>query len=415
MPTQTYTYAWKSRRTNPGYLGLFIDGFVSTMREVGYSERSIEKHIHSIAHLGEWLDGQDIALSQIDERVISRFAKHRCTCPSRRIRKPVSGRDRGRVNRFVDFLRWQEAIPPPFEPEQDNEPPQVQTFGDWLAHRRGLSAASICTLKRRVLILLPMLGDEPEHYDVAGVRHVIHTLAQTRGIAEMKALCQALRSFLRFLATSGVCSPRLVEAVPTVPHWRLSSLPKYLPPADVERLLTVWTGSDSRSLRNQAILLLLARLGLRARDVVTLRLDAIDWQQATLQVLGKSRQPAKLPLPQAVGDALLAYLHSARPALAVPEVFLRLRPPQGALSSSAAISGIVDDTLNRAGIHNPPARGAHVLRHSAATALLRDGATLEEVSVILRHRSTDTTAHYAKVAIGPLRALAQPWPAGASC
>ena len=148
---------------------------------------------------------------------------------------------------------------------------------------------------------------------------------------------------------------------------------------------------------------------------MTLRIDDIHWEAATLLVKGKTGRQTRLPLPQDVGDALLAYLECARGALAVPEVFLSLRAPLGPLSSSSAISGIVKLTLVRAEVENPSAWGTHLLCHSAATAMLREGATLQEVSMILRHRSTDMSAHYAKVDVNVLQKLTQPWPEGAPC
>ncbi len=415
MQTRQYFYASKARGSNPGDLSPFIDGFANELLEQGYSTRSIEKHVHSIAHFGEWVQIKNMVVEDIGDDAIAGFSKHRCTCPSRRVRQPISDRDMGRIDRFVESLRRQGVLPTLTETEVDSDTDSVRAFGDWLCHCRGLSPASVYSLKRAITKLLPLLGDDPERYDVATVRQVIHTVAQDCGKSEAKALCNALRSYLKFLAASGLCASVLVDAVPTIPHWRLSSLPRYLTTPEVESALDAWVGSDHRSLRNRAILLLLARLGLRARDIVTLRIDDIDWHEATLHVLGKSRRPARLPLPQDVGDALLGYLESARPPLAIPEVFLRLRPPYGPLRSSAAVSGIVDFTLTRAGIENPPARGANLLRHSAATAMLCDGATLDEVSTILRHRSIDMSAHYAKVDVEQLQKLAQPWPEGGPC
>lgn len=415
MQTRQYCYASKARESNPGDLGPFIDGFANEILELGYSSRSIEKHVHSIAHFGEWIQIRNVVAEDIDDDVIACFGRHRCACPSRRVRKPISGRDIGRIHRFVESLRQRGVLCTPAEAEVDSDTESVRAFGNWLCNCRGLSPASVYSLKRAVTKLLPLLGGDPGDYDVVTVRQVIHTVAKECGKSEAKALCNALRSYLKFLTASGLCTPLLVDAVPTVAHWRLSSLPRYITAGELERVIDMWGGSDNRSLRNRAIVLLLARLGLRARDIVTLRIDDIDWHEATLQVLGKSRRSARLPLPQDVGDALLAYLESARPSLTTHEVFLRLRPPIGPLRSSAAVSGIVDTTLTLAGIENPPVRGANLLRHSAATAMLRDGATLDEVSTILRHRSIDTTAHYAKVDVKQLRELAQPWPEGGSC
>lgn len=415
MQARQYFYASKTRRSDPGDLGPFTDCFSDELLEVGYSARSIEKHVHSIAHFGEWVQVKGIAVADIDDDVTAAFGKHRCTCPSRRVRKPIADRDIGRIGRFLESLRRQGVLPAIAETEVESASGSVQAFGDWLRNCRGLSPASVDSLERAVAKLLPLLGDEPECYDVATVRRVIHTVAKECGKSETKALCNALRSYLKFLAASGACIAALVDAVPTVPHWRLSSLPRYITAAEMERVVNVWIGSEHRSLRNRAILLLLARLGLRARDIVALRIGDIDWGAATLNVCGKSRRPARLPLPQDVGDALLVYLESARPLLAVPEVFLRLRPPYGRLRSSSVVSDIVARTLTLAGIENPPTRGANLLRHSAATAMLRDGATLDEVATILRHRSIDMTAHYAKVDVKQLQKLAQPWPEGGPC
>ena len=168
-------------------------------------------------------------------------------------------------------------------------------------------------------------------------------------------------------------------------------------------------------LRNRAVLLLLARLGLRAGDIVNLRLEDIDWDEGTLRVLGKGRREVRLPLPQDAGDALLIYLEQARPPVTIDRVFLCLCAPYRAFTSSVVVSNIVRSALARAGISNPPSRGTNLLRHSAATSMLRAGATLDAVSTVLRHRSLDTTTHYAKVDIAMLKPIAQPWPGGAPC
>jgi len=413
MSGQPYFYASKSRRSNPGPLGPLIDRFTGELLELGFSAQSIENHVCSVAHFGEWIQNNGILINEIDNDVVSHFGLHCCSCPSRRVHKPVSGRDMGRIVQFVEFLRQQRVLVPSPEPETAAE--SVQMFGNWLAIVRGLSVATVYSYKRAVITLLPLLGEDSRAYDVARVRQVVHTVARDCGIARTKSLCTALRSYLRYLATSDLCQSALVDAVPTVPHWRLSSLPRYITPADLERVTGVWVDTDCRSLRNRAVILLLARLGLRARDIVTLRINDIDWCEATLHVTGKSHRPARLPLPQDVGDAVWAYLESGRPQLAIPEVFLRLRPPHGALHSSAAVSGIVDITLKLAGIEDPPARGANLLRHTAATTMLRGGATLDEVATILRHRSRDMTAHYAKIDVDQLQKLAQPWPESELC
>lgn len=165
---------------------------------------------------------------------------------------------------------------------------------------------------------------------------------------------------------------------------------------------------QARSVCAIAILLLLVRLGLRAGDVRTLRLDDIDWREGSLRVSGKSRRHARLPLPQEVGDALLAYLDRARPSTSLPVVFLRHKTPCAALRPPS-ISSIVRLALLRARI-DAPSYGAHLLRHSAATQMLQGGASMEQIQAVLRHASLETTAIYAKVDTAALRTIAQPWP-----
>jgi site-specific recombinase XerD len=188
-------------------------------------------------------------------------------------------------------------------------------------------------------------------------------------------------------------------------------LPRYIGVAEVERLIATCDLTTPAGARDRAVLLLLARLGLRAGDVVALRLDAIDWQQATLTVRGKGRRETKLPLPQDAGDAVLDYLKRGRPCVARDELFLMANAPFRSLRGST-VSSIVCRALDRGGIA-APTKGANLLRHSAATAMLRGGATLDMVGAVLRHRSADMTAHYAKVDVLMLQQIAQPWPGDA--
>ncbi len=287
MQAQQYFYASNTRRSSPGGLGSLIDRFSDDLLELGYAPRSIEKHVQSIAHFGEWIQISDIVVNDIDNDVIARFGSHRCRCPSRRIRKSVSARDVGRIVRFFEFLRQQGilVVRPENGAVSENEP--VRLFGDWSVTCRGLSPASVDSFKRAVNILLPLLGDDPGAYDVTTVHQAIYTIAKDCGMSKTKSLCTALRSYLKYLATSGLCQSVLVDAVPTVPYWRLSSLPRYITPVELQKVTNVWVGRDCRSVRNRAVILLLARLGLRARDIVTLTIDDIDWCAATLHVIGK--------------------------------------------------------------------------------------------------------------------------------
>jgi integrase len=178
---------------------------------------------------------------------------------------------------------------------------------------------------------------------------------------------------------------------------------------EVDRLIAACDGAEPGRLRDRAILLMLARLGLRAGDVAHLRLTDIDWNNGTLQVTGKGRYQVRLPLPQDVGDALLRYLECRPANLNTDHVFIRSIAPYRPFASGDGVSSVVRHALQRANI-NSPAKGAHLLRHTAATEMLRNGVPLNQAGLVLRHRSIDMTAYYAKADVGLLQQIAQPWP-----
>ena len=222
-----------------------------------------------------------------------------------------------------------------------------------------------------------------------------------------------MRAFLRFLAATGQCPDGLLHAVPRYANWQLASTPRYLEPKDVEKVIGACRGDDALGARDRAVVLLLARLGLRASEVAGLTFDDVDWQNGRIAVCGKGRRQEWLPLPQEIGDAIVVFLRLGRPTLQVPQVFTTILAPHRPMTR-AAVTHVVRSALRRAGI-TAPINGAHVLRHSAATAMLRNGASLAGVGAVLRHRSPRTTAHYAKVDFGLLSEIAQPWPEVSSC
>jgi site-specific recombinase XerD len=206
----------------------------------------------------------------------------------------------------------------------------------------------------------------------------------------------------------------LDAAIPRVAHWRLAALPRSLPPDDVERVIASCDPVSPVGRRDRAILLLLARLGLRAGDVAHLRLCDIDWQEAWIQVRGKSRHEARLPLTQEVGQAIVDYLQNGRPRTSLDLVFIRSRAPLRAFGH-AAVTAIVARAIKRAGIMRPSRGAAYLLRHSVATSMLRQGASLQDIGALLRHCSIETTQIYAKVDVTALQSIAQPWPEVQSC
>jgi site-specific recombinase XerD len=293
--------------------------------------------------------------------------------------------------------------------------PLLDDYQSWLRAHRGLSERTIARHLRHLHKLLPELGTATLDYDAARIRNVVRESRERTGLADLRTITSALRSYLRFLAGVGLCRPNLDHAIPPVLQWRLSSLPRYLAGADVERVIASCDQLTRGRLRDRVILLLLARLGLRAGDVAGLRLSDIDWTSGMLRLSGKARRQVRLPLPQDVGDALLAYIEQERPRVYQEAVFLTMVAPYRSFARSSHVSTIVALALKRAGISDPPSAGASLLRHSAATSMLRSGATLEAVGTVLRHRSLDMTAHYAKVDVPMLEQIAQPWPGEMAC
>jgi len=224
-----------------------------------------------------------------------------------------------------------------------------------------------------------------------------------------QALITSLRAFLRFLNFRGESRDDLALAIPAVAHWRLARLPRCLSAEDVGRLVAVCDGTDLRRLRDRAIILMLVRLGLRSGDVARLRLGDIDWNSGTLQVIGKGRCQVRLPLPQDVGDPLLRYLECRPANIGTDHVFVRSNAPCRPFASGDGVSSVVKHALKRANI-DAPAKGAHLLRHTAVTEMLRSGVPLDQAGLVLRHRSIDMTAYYAKVDVALLKQIAQPWP-----
>lgn len=392
----------------------YLDEFVDDMRAAGYAVSSIADAVRGVEHLGIWGDARGLAVARFDDEVLGDFVGHlgRCACRGRH--KGVFKPTRVVARQFLEYLRRTGVVPaaPRLAP---TTPPLVAVFSAWMREHRGLAARTISGYERSIAAFLMAEGDDPTRYTAAGVRAFVVACARTRSRAYAKWIVRAVRLWLRFLAAQGLGLVGLDAAVPTVPEWRLSALPRYLEPAVVERVIASCDRATQHGSRDRAILLLLARLGLRAGDIVGLRFGDLDWTQGTIRVCGKGRRTVLLPLPQEAGDALLAYLQDTRPRVALDAVFLCARAPYRPFAKSSSVADVVRLALARAGVTDAPSRGAHLLRHSAATAMLRAGSTLETIGAVLRHVSPDTTAHYAKVDVAMLATVAQPWPAGARC
>jgi site-specific recombinase XerD len=311
---------------------------------------------------------------------------------------------------FLTYLRDVQIIPAPALNEAVQDPVLLSAFSQWMRQQRGTCAATLSNYSHHIRELLSQLGEVPSRWDVHYLRAFVLEKSRGSGWAATKTCTTALRMFVRFLIADGHCAVGFEAAIPTVAHWRLAALPRYLQPDEVERLIASCDRTSPVGRRDRAILLLLARLGLRAGDIVHLRLSDIDWRGAWIHVCGKNRRHTRLPLTQEVGQAIVAYLQNGRPRTNADTLFVCCRAPFRAFGSHSAVSVIVDGALRRGGVVRPSRGAAHLLRHSVATSMLREGASLQDIAAILRHRSIQTTQIYAKVDVTALRPIAQPWP-----
>lgn len=401
------------RFLSPGFFEPYLDDFIHQLSENGYTELTIQGYYDSVAHFGTWLQKKNIPLKKITNKAFRNFAKHHCFCVSNRKAKKLSRQYVRRVQHFISYICNKRIILLKIPPAKMSASPLIK-FKESL-ESRGLSEKTIMSYEYSIQNLLPYLGKNSNKYNATLIRQVISDAAQKQSRCAVKKLTTALRAYLRFLATENKCSPDLDMAIPTIAEWKLSSLPKYITVNELERVIALCDIHTRQGLRDRAIILLLGRLGLRAGDVSNMQINDIDWLNGTLRVNGKCRREVLLPLPQEVGDAISAYIEKVRPSIDIDTLFLCLNAPYRSFSSSSIISSVVSAALSRAGITNPPSRGAHLLRHTAATNMLRNGATLEAVSAVLRHRSLDMTVYYAKVDIPRLIKIAQPWPEDTLC
>ena len=398
------------RRLRGGISGSYIDAFADDLEQDGYAPASAVRYIRAASHLGCFVQRKGGVLEDIDRKLLDAFCGHlhHCRCPHFQ---------RGKISYHAQFgakLFHQHLVRCGVcrdESGQTQSPnlALVIAFCDWFRTHRGIKEPTLRQYARGATALLRALGENPSEWDAKALRDFLLERAGKCGTLTMQALITSVRAFLRFLHFCGELRDDLSLALPAVAHWRLARLPRCLSTEEIERLLASCRGTHPGQLRDRAILLLLLRLGLRSGDVARLRLTDINWVNGTLQVIGKGRYQVRLPLPQDVGDALLRYLETRPSSIGTDHVFVRRIAPHRPFTSGDGVSSVVKHALKRAHI-NAPAKGAHLLRHTAATEMLRNGVPLDQAGLVLRHRSIDMTAYYAKVDVALLRQIAQPWP-----
>jgi site-specific recombinase XerD len=398
-------------RLRRGPLGPYLDSYAAAIDALGYARSTTREQLWSLAELGRWLERQEGAAADLDERVVETFLTAR-----RRRRRRLRRSDAATYRRFLDHLRKEGVVSPTESRCEESALDRLtRCYEAHLKRERGLERATVDGYRPFVRrFLVERFRDEPLRLETLAPSDISSfVLRHARSMSPKRAqlMTSALRSFFRFLLQQGEIATDLAACVPAVADWRLSTVPKYLGAEEVERLLSACDQRTGIGRRDYAILMLLARLGLRASEVVALELDDIDWRAGEIVVRGKGQQHDRMPLLQEVGEALATYLRRDRPCASTRRVFVRVRAPLRSFASRQAISTIVRRALQRADLR-APVKGvaAHLLRHSLATAMLRRGASMAEIGEVLRHRAPSTTEIYAKVDIGGLRSLAQPWP-----
>jgi site-specific recombinase XerD len=363
-----------------------------------------------MAGLSRWLEERGEAGECLSRPVLAEFVA------GRRGARVPTGRSMAGMRPLMEYLRGAGAAPPD-EPEPPAGPVEeaIAKYASYLRSERGLAAI---TIERETHLIRPFLAGRVrdglaglETLTAADVQSFVLDRARTAPPTAVQRTGTALRSLLRFLHLQGITAAPLSGAVPTAANWKLSGLPRHLTQEEAARILDSCDLATVTGRRDRAVLLLLARTGLRAGEAAGLRLDDIDWRAGEITVRGKGNRHERLPLPADVGEALAAWLRNGRPARARGrEVFTGVRAPHRPLTRGA-VTQIAARASLRCGLGTV---FAHRLRHTAATGMLSAGASLDDIGQVLRHREISTTAIYAKVDYGRLRGLARPWPGDAA-
>lgn len=406
----TYFKRERTRTTyTAGPAGPYLDDFSQWLEKRGFTTRTIRRCLFGATQFTTWAEAAGIAVHRLEATSLEAFRSYLAQHGQLRYASGNPTPHFMGAHHFFTFLTAQGIVSASAGATPRCSPPTLLTeFEHWMAIHRGVTEQTLRNYRPIILDVLTTLADRPEQLEAKHLRAFILDRANRHGKGKAKNVVTATRMFVRFLIASGRCTPGLDAAIPTIAMWRLATLPQYLPADDIERIIAACDPSTPLGARDQAIILLMARLGLRGSDVIGLRFPDINWQEATLVVSGKSRRETRLPLPQDVGDALLHYLEYARPPVASDRVFMTSMAPWGALSRQG-IRQTAARAIQRAGIRAPTS-GSRVFRHSAATTMLRQGASLQTIGDILRHTSIETSAHYAKVDTELLQQVARPWP-----
>lgn len=386
--------------------GWHFEDFRRSLEDRGYAAGTIRHKYGLLRRLEQWMKSQRLGIHDLDEECAKAFVAARSRRGLRRIDVERT------VLQLIEYLRSCGAVARPVSASDGSLGTAVlERYEAYLRAERGLSPATIpgYLFFARIFLLESLAGGDGSLAAMSVGRIRGFFLARARRVTPQRnqAAAIALRSFLRFLFLRGHTSVDLSRAVPTVQQERVASVPRHVSPQDVEQVLAACDLSSATGRRDYAVLLLLARLGLRAGEVVKLELGDIRWREGEIVVRGKGLRRDRLPLLPDVGAAIAGYLRQDRPRTACQRLFLCRKAPHRGFARAVSISNRVCRAFTRAGL-SP--RSAHAFRHGIATTMLRRGASLAEIAQVLRHRSSESTERYAKLDFGALRDVALPWP-----
>jgi integrase/recombinase XerD len=399
------------RRRPEGPLAVHIGPFGEWAFEQGYSKQRVQSRVHLAAGFSQWLERKGLRVREVTGKHPLQYLQHRA------YRKRIFAGDKRSLKQFLEFLQCGGIVP---EEKLDSGPITpveqcVRKFEAYLQDQRSLAPTTISQYARYVrLFLTKRFRNQAVKLENLRAEHVFGFVREeslSTHFTHGKRLTTSLRSFFRFARYREAITADLAAAVPKVAGWTMSGIPRAIAADQTRKLLSSVDRRQSKGRRDYAILLLLARLGLRSGEIARLELDDIDWNSGSLKVCGKGRE-ARLPLPQEVGAAIVDYLQHGRPKATSRRVFLRYKAPFRGFRDSTAIAGIVRYAIERAGV-KAPTHGAHQFRHALATQMLHHGGSLKEIGELLGHRSIQATTIYAKVDVDALRTLALRWPGGA--
>ena len=410
-----FTAPWVLDRMRSGPMAPYLGAIAAELQSRDYSRKSIRRQFRNADSFGWWLTEQNLTAGEITDDLVGRYigGLHRSVRAGYSTGyRPHNGRG---LPRLLDLLRVSGVLPVVALAQPGPDP--LREFDRYLERVRGAARATrIGYLREARGFVKHVFGDSDPHWTEIRAEHVVSYI--TLRAAKLPITCRRgpitpMRAFLRYMNGEGLLSAHLEYAIPPIREWKHAAIPPALSPDELGKVLAVPCGGTAKSLRDRAIILLLARLGLRAGEVLRLHLEDVEWRQGKLLVrAGKNHRERILPLPEDVGQALTTYLKDGRPAADRRAMFLNLCYPYRPLGSSQTIWKIATEALRQAGVFttNP---GAHVFRHTVATHMVCGGATFKSVSDVLGHQTLGVTGIYAKLDLASLAKVALPWPGGA--